>query len=54
MYKGRFTANTHSFNVYTYANEDVKQSIEVQTFKEKIVLVIALGFDIEIVNPSRF
>lgn len=85
----RFTANTHSFNVYTYSNEDVKQSSEVQTFKEKIGLfskefnaarfdldgevdedrvqdlyeevltaynemVIALGYDKEIVNPKRF
>ncbi|CAM5224103.1 putative protein OS=Ureibacillus acetophenoni OX=614649 GN=SAMN05877842_103162 PE=4 SV=1 [Ureibacillus acetophenoni] len=85
----RFTANTHSFNVYTYANEGVKNSKEIQTFKENIVLysnefnvarfdfdgevdeervqalyeevltayndmVIALGYDKEIVNPSRF
>ncbi|HWL25832.1 MAG TPA: hypothetical protein VNR38_19130 [Ureibacillus sp.] len=32
----RFTANSHSFNVYTYANEQVKQSSEIQGFKDKI------------------
>ncbi|BDH61690.1 hypothetical protein MTP04_18200 [Lysinibacillus sp. PLM2] len=85
----RFTANQHSFNVYTYANEEVKQSAEVKAFQEKVMLfsnefhaarfdiegvvdedkvnilyeevlaaynemVIALGFDKEIVNVNRF
>lgn len=34
----RFTANTHSFNVYTYANVEVAQIPEVQAFKEKLSL----------------
>ncbi len=85
----RFTANTHSFNVYTYVNQEVTQIPEVQAFKEKLSLfnnefnvarfdfegevdedrvhsiyeegfnayndmVIALGFEKEIVNAQRF
>ena len=54
----RFTANSHSFNVYTYANEDVKQYTEVQLFKENIILfskefdVARFDFDGE-VNVDR-
>nr|WP_106778958.1 hypothetical protein [Lysinibacillus timonensis] len=54
----RFTANHHSFNVYTYANEEVKQSPEVQVFKEKLTLfnheLNSVRFDIEgEVNEER-
>lgn len=54
----RFTANSHSFNVYTYANEEIKQSHEVQSFKENILLfsnefnVARFDFDGE-VNENR-
>ncbi|NLY81103.1 MAG: hypothetical protein GX072_14805 [Lysinibacillus sp.] len=32
----RFTANQHSFNVYTYASEEARQSKEVSVLKEKL------------------
>lgn len=32
----RFTANQHSFNVYTYASEEARQSNEVSILKEKL------------------
>lgn len=32
----RFTANQHSFNVYTYASEEARHSNEVNIFKEKL------------------
>jgi|SRR5690554_4200263 hypothetical protein len=35
----RFTANQHSFNVYTYADEVIKNSKEVSVFKEKLDLL---------------
>lgn len=30
------TANIHSFNVYTYASETFKNSLEAQTFQKKV------------------
>ncbi|MFC5543136.1 MAG: hypothetical protein C0P75_008185 [Bacilli bacterium] len=32
----KFTANHHSFNVYTYASEEARQSKEVDTLKLKL------------------
>lgn len=32
----RYIANRHSFNVYTYANEELEQKREVQNFQEKL------------------
>ncbi|MBB5150520.1 MULTISPECIES: hypothetical protein [Ureibacillus] len=32
----KFTANQHSFNVYTYASEEARQSQQVETLKVKL------------------